>query len=117
MPCRIVVFDRSRNLDRVTLEMLGQNEMRRSRLPVPLTATIGRRVEHDELVDAVGASRLVTLVGPGGVGKTRLAVNVAGECADRHARGAIMVELARVTEAADTASAIASTLGAPACAR
>ncbi|MFF0635228.1 BTAD domain-containing putative transcriptional regulator [Nocardia sp. NPDC004151] len=50
-----------------------------ARLRVPLTSLIGREHDLTEVVQRVGDSRLVTLVGPGGAGKTRLAVAVAGE--------------------------------------
>ncbi|MEV4196145.1 response regulator transcription factor, partial [Streptomyces toxytricini] len=46
-------------------------------LPVPLTAFVGRAREQAELAEAVTAGRLVTAVGPGGIGKTRLALAVA----------------------------------------
>ena len=49
----------------------------RGALPSPLTSLVGRDAACDELVELVAAQRVVTLVGPGGVGKTRLAVEVA----------------------------------------
>ncbi|MFC0508974.1 ATP-binding protein [Micromonospora costi] len=47
-------------------------------LPVPRTSFIGRAHERDALLTALDTARLVTLVGPGGVGKTRLAIEVSG---------------------------------------
>ena len=48
-------------------------------LPSPLTSFVGRVAERAELADVLARHRLVTAVGPGGVGKTRLAVTVAAE--------------------------------------
>ena len=76
----------------------------------PLTPTVGRSIELARALQALDDDRLVTVVGPGGVGKTRLAVDVAVTRADAHARGAILVELARVTDASGVASTIAAAL-------
>ncbi|HEX6657156.1 MAG TPA: BTAD domain-containing putative transcriptional regulator, partial [Ilumatobacter sp.] len=76
----------------------------------PLTPTVGRSIELGRALQALDDDRLVTVVGPGGVGKTRLAVDVAVARADAHARGAILVELARVTDASGVASTIAAAL-------
>ena len=54
----------------------------------PLTPTVGRSTELARTLLALDDARLVTIVGAGGVGKTRLAVDVAGARADAHARGA-----------------------------
>jgi MoxR-like ATPase len=50
---------------------------RRSGIPAPVTALIGRRRECEGVAAALDSSRVVTLMGPGGVGKTRLALAVA----------------------------------------
>ncbi|MEU5152784.1 BTAD domain-containing putative transcriptional regulator [Glycomyces sp. NPDC021274] len=70
---------------------------RQHRLPEPLTACIGREAEIAAVTGLLGANRLVTLTGPGGTGKTRLAVETANRLAaeDREVR---MVELAPVTD-------------------
>jgi DNA-binding CsgD family transcriptional regulator len=52
-------------------------------LPSPLTSFVGRVAERGALADALGAHRLITAVGPGGVGKTRLAMSVATDVAGR----------------------------------
>ena len=57
------------------------------RLPAPLTSFVGRDGERAALAAALGASRLVSAVGPGGIGKTRLALAVAADVADRFAAG------------------------------
>ena len=56
-------------------------------LPSPLTSFVGRVTERAALAEALAAHRLVTAVGPGGVGKTRLALCVAADVGDRFADG------------------------------
>src|SRR4051794_15879259 len=62
-------------------------------------------------MDRLGAARLLTLVGPGGVGKTRLALQVARRAISSYAEGVCMVELAPVADAHMVADAVATTLG------
>jgi predicted ATPase/DNA-binding SARP family transcriptional activator len=81
---------------------------RRSRLPVPLTPTIGRERELSELRAKVEVNRLVTVVGPGGVGKTRLAIETARSFDETCESGAWFIELAPVSEANLVASITAS---------
>ena len=81
-----------------------------------LSSFIGRNAELTQLSEAVRTSRLVTLVGPGGVGKTRLAVEVAALLRDEYRDGAWLVELASVTDPEGVAPAVASGLGAAASA-
>ncbi|MGW5296002.1 AfsR/SARP family transcriptional regulator [Streptomyces bacillaris] len=87
-------------------------------LPVPLTPLVGRRQALDDLARLLSEARLVTLTGPGGVGKTRLAV--AAATADREAArsgeladGAWFVEFSglRTGTPADLAQVVAATLG------
>jgi MoxR-like ATPase len=61
-----------------------------------LTSFVGRVDELAEVAELLHASRMVTVAGPGGVGKTRFAGEVAQRVADRFADGAWMVELAAV---------------------
>jgi predicted ATPase len=75
------------------------------------TALIGRESEVAELHAAVKAHRLVTLTGVGGVGKTRLAVEVAGRLADEFPDGVWFFELAAVTDPAAVPDAVAAVLG------
>ncbi len=63
-------------------------------LPVQLTRLIGRERELDEIRALVSAERLMTLTGPGGTGKTRLALAVAAELGARFKDGVWLVELA-----------------------
>jgi predicted ATPase/DNA-binding CsgD family transcriptional regulator len=80
-------------------------------LPSPLTSFVGRAAERAALADALGTHRLVTAVGPGGVGKTRLALSVVTDVAGRFADGAWYVDLVPVTDPAMVGPAIAAALG------
>ena len=80
-------------------------------LPSPLNQFIGRAQERAKLRDAVGAHRQVTAVGPGGVGKTRLALAVAADLAGDFADGVWFVDLVPVTDPAMVGSAVAAALG------
>ena len=82
-------------------------------LPSPLTTFIGRGALQAEIEAAVERGRLVTLVGIGGSGKTRLALEVGARVAPGLPGGAWLVELAPVTDAAQVARAIADVLGIP----
>ncbi|MFG1819468.1 BTAD domain-containing putative transcriptional regulator [Kribbella sp. NPDC049174] len=73
---------------------------RRSNLPAQLTELIGRDEALADIGSCLASARLVTLTGPGGVGKTRLALAAASEVADRFSDGVVLVELAAVTPAA-----------------
>ena len=77
-----------------------------------LSSFVGRTAELQELSEAVRSSRLVTLIGPGGVGKTRLAVEAAATLRQEHRDGAWLVEFASVTEPDGVAPAVAGALGA-----
>jgi predicted ATPase/class 3 adenylate cyclase len=70
---------------------------------------IGRDAELADIIDMVGAERLVTLVGPGGVGKTTLAIEVAQR--DRTGRETAVVTLTSVTDPTVLAEVLASALG------
>ncbi len=80
-------------------------------LPSRMTSFIGRGAELDELRALLGEQRLVTLTGPGGIGKTSLAVETARSVADRFADGAWFVPLAQVDDPSIVASVIARTIG------
>jgi predicted ATPase/DNA-binding CsgD family transcriptional regulator len=86
--------------DRAALAELGVELRRTARtdaaLPVPLTSLVGREEETSELAALIDAHRLVTLIGPGGVGKTRLALRLATITADRFPDGARLADLAPV---------------------
>jgi predicted ATPase/DNA-binding XRE family transcriptional regulator len=85
----------------------------RSLLPAPLTPLIGREAELAAL-DALLAGnspRLVTFVGPPGIGKTRLALALAAEHQHRYPDGAVFVDLAPLHDAELVAGTIATALG------
>ena len=75
------------------------------------TSLVGRESELAEVHEAVKAHRLVTLTGVGGVGKTRLALEVAGHLADEFPDGVWLFELAAVTDPAAVPDAVAAVLG------
>ncbi|HEY5361953.1 MAG TPA: BTAD domain-containing putative transcriptional regulator [Streptosporangiaceae bacterium] len=81
-----------------------------------LSRFVGRDAELRQLCEAVRSSRLVTLTGPGGTGKTRLAVEAAAAVREEHRDGAWLVELAGVVEPDGVAPAAAAALGAGAAA-
>src|SRR5215471_7312508 len=76
-----------------------------------LTSFVGRAAAVDQVADLLGEGRLVTVTGPGGVGKTRLAGEVARAVAGRFADGVWLAEVAAVADPAQVAPVIAVTLG------
>ncbi|GAB2996498.1 hypothetical protein GCM10023080_073300 [Streptomyces pseudoechinosporeus] len=80
-------------------------------LPARLTPFVGRARERGELAEAVKTHRQVTAVGPGGVGKTRLALAVATEVADDFADGVWFVDLVPVTDPERVGAAVAAAVG------
>jgi predicted ATPase/class 3 adenylate cyclase/DNA-binding CsgD family transcriptional regulator len=76
-------------------------------LPTPLTSLLGRHDELTALPAVLAEHRLVTLTGAGGVGKTRLAQQVAADLIDRHPGGTWWIELAPATTAEAVTSAVA----------
>jgi predicted ATPase/DNA-binding SARP family transcriptional activator len=81
-------------------------------LPEPLSSFRGRNIELEQVDHAIDSSRLVTLIGPGGVGKTRLAVAAAARRRAQHSGGVWLVELANVTDPVAVAPAAAAAVGA-----
>jgi predicted ATPase/class 3 adenylate cyclase len=79
-------------------------------LPRQVTTFVGREREMAELVDLVTARSLVTLTGVGGVGKTRLALEVAAAASDAFPQGAWLCELAPVTDPGAVWDAVATAL-------
>ena len=82
-------------------------------LPVPLTTFVGRSILQGDIGTAVEQDRLVTLIGIGGSGKTRLALEVAAGVVSAFPGGAWLVELAPVTEASQVVRAVADVLSIP----
>ncbi|MGZ4702934.1 MAG: BTAD domain-containing putative transcriptional regulator, partial [Ilumatobacteraceae bacterium] len=85
----------------------------RSTIPGSLTALVGRDDEVRDLTRLFRDHRFITLVGPGGVGKTRLALEVARDESARLSHGACLVELAHVGDPEGVAAAIGSALDLP----
>ena len=80
-------------------------------LPLQLTSFVGRDDELDRVAKALDEARLVTLIGVGGVGKTRLATQVAAEVLPRFPDGAWLCELAAASDPEALVQVVAATLG------
>jgi predicted ATPase/class 3 adenylate cyclase/DNA-binding CsgD family transcriptional regulator len=81
------------------------------RLPVQLTSFVGRDAELTRMQQLLAENRLVTLTGAGGVGKTRLAVQVAAGMAGEFGEGVWLVDLAPITDPELVSVAVARALG------
>ncbi|MFK4441505.1 putative ATPase/DNA-binding winged helix-turn-helix (wHTH) protein [Caballeronia udeis] len=82
-----------------------------SMLPAGVSALIGRQTVVAQVLDALSAARVLTLVGAGGIGKTRVALEVAGQAAARFPDGVVFVPLASVSNARFALEALAGALG------
>jgi predicted ATPase len=80
-------------------------------LPQQLTSFVGRRHELSEIESLLGKSRLLTLVGMGGIGKSRLSLQLAARVMDQFPDGVWIVELAALKDPRDVALAVATVLG------
>ncbi|HKX74613.1 MAG TPA: adenylate/guanylate cyclase domain-containing protein, partial [Acidimicrobiia bacterium] len=85
--------------------------LRPNNLPVQLTSFIGRVKEIEEVRQLLSQSRLLTITGPGGAGKTRLALQVAAEMVDDFEDGVFFADLSAITDPTLVPSAIAGALG------
>ncbi|MGQ0465284.1 MAG: helix-turn-helix transcriptional regulator [Sporichthyaceae bacterium] len=83
----------------------------RTGLPVALTSFVGRAMEIEEIAGLLSRSRLVTITGPGGCGKTRLALRAAECLAGRESNAAMFVDLAALAAGGDPSIAIARSAG------
>jgi predicted ATPase/class 3 adenylate cyclase len=88
-------------------------DARPSNLPLQLTSFVGREEEIAEVERLLGQARLLTLTGPGGSGKTRLALQVAAALLTRFQDGACFVDLSPVTDPTLVPAAVANALGVP----
>jgi predicted ATPase/transcriptional regulator with XRE-family HTH domain len=86
-------------------------DSRANNLPLQLTSFVGREHEMAEVERLLAETRLLTLTGAGGSGKTRLALQVAGGLASEFADGVWWVDLARMSDPALVPQAVASALG------
>jgi len=103
--------DRPEDSSRAKSTTLGFRSTQGIRLPLQLTSFVGRERALPELAHLVGTARLMTLTGAGGIGKTRLAVEVGQRLAEQFADGVWLVDLASVADARLVPQAVASVLG------
>ena len=89
-------------------------EARITNLPIPLTSFVGRQREIAEVSDLLAHHRLVTLTGPGGSGKTRLAIEVAAGLVDAYPDGVWFIDLSSVQDAVPCPAPSPRQLGAAA---
>ena len=91
----------------------AQDTRRAGQLPAEITGFVGRRAELTRLVKLLGGSRLVTVTGTGGVGKTRLALRAAAMAAGRYRDGVFLAELSDLAEPGLLGRTLAAALGLP----
>lgn len=97
---------------RHTIDETGRDEpVRGGRVPRPVSSFIGRDTDVLGVADLLERARLVTLWGTGGVGKTRLALEVAATVAGRYPDGVHLCDLTALTAGTDVVRAIANSLG------
>lgn len=89
----------------------GPEAARRTNMPTGLTSFVGRDADVVKVGELLGDYRLTTLIGPGGAGKTRLAVEASRTLLDQMPDGVWLVEFDRVTEPADLPAAVLAALG------
>ena len=80
-------------------------------LPAEATSFVGRAIELDGLTALLGTARMVTVVGPAGVGKTRLSLRAAALAAGRFAGGVCLADLAGIGDPGQLVPAVAAVLG------
>lgn len=89
----------------------GRPDAPEHNLPISLTSFIGREHEISDIKHALGRTRLLTLTGTGGCGKTRLALEVAKDVAEAYPDGVWLVEFASLSEPQLVPQAVAGVLG------
>jgi non-specific serine/threonine protein kinase len=83
----------------------------KTNLPIPLTSFIGREKEVERIQQRLAAHRLVTLIGVGGIGKTRLSQQVANQLIDNYANGVWLVEFAALNDPMLVPQSVATVFG------
>ena len=109
-PVRDVFVEAARGRARAT-DVLTALTASRNNLPTPVDSFIGRQMELREITDAVRMGRLVTLTGPGGSGKTRLALEAAAALMPEFADGVWLVALATINDGQRLPGTVAQVLG------
>jgi len=94
-------------------ESTGTSKSARRGLPTPVSPFVGRVAERADLSDALAVHRMVTVLGPAGVGKTRLALSVAADVAPTRDDGACFVDLVQVVDPTMVVAAVAEAVGVP----
>ncbi len=102
--------NRRRQRSRIYIPVMARPTRRAGNLPAEATSFIGRRRELTEVRKKLTEARLVSLVGPGGVGKTRLAIRIATDLRRGFRGGGWLVELAEVLDPALVSSAVMTAL-------
>ncbi|NPT40550.1 AAA family ATPase [Paraburkholderia sp. 1N] len=104
-------IDESPAPDRASMAPTSVPALRGKGLPVHLSRLIGRETQLAEVADLIRSRRLVTLVGVGGVGKTRLAIEAARQASSTFADGAVLVELAATASVDYLPATVAAAFG------
>ena len=99
------------NTEPARIEVPKPRETPKTNVPVPLTSFVGREHEIEDVKRLLSGTRLLTLTGPGGIGKTRLGIQLAHDLAPSYRDGVWWVELASLTDDRLVAKAIAQALG------
>ncbi|MEV0703214.1 BTAD domain-containing putative transcriptional regulator [Saccharopolyspora sp. NPDC050389] len=99
--------DPSPELAELHLALLRADEPRAPRVPVPLTGFVGRGAELDRIGRLLASARLVTVLGPGGAGKTRIAL----EAAARHSGEVAFADLSQLRDGSQLPRAVLTSLG------
>jgi len=110
---KLIGLLRKSDVPRNTSHVAQGLPVKRTNLPAQLTSFVGREQEVFDLTERVKPSRLLTLTGSGGVGKSRLALEVAGRLLDTFADGVWLVELAPLSDPALVPQSIANVFRLP----
>ncbi len=116
--CRLKDIQRSEHLYQLSVpdlpsefQPLNTLESFRHNLPTQLTSFVGREKEINEIKDSLNSSRLVTLTGSGGTGKTRLSIEVGTQLQTNFQHGVWMIELAPLSDESQIIPALAQAFG------
>jgi predicted ATPase/class 3 adenylate cyclase len=119
-PHRLKDIEHPEHLQDIVIEGLSVDfppprtlDARPNNLPAQLTSFVGREEQIAQVRALLGTTRVLTLTGAGGTGKTRLALQVAAEILTEYADGAFFVDLSSVTDPTLVPSALAQALGVP----